>query len=77
MIHKLHQAQKIVKARRMLETAGRRDAEIQLMSPNMQPPHSDTVDISLPSVQVNWRLDTYQTLLTWDHLDNVTIAAAY
>ena len=74
MIHKLHQAQKIVKARRMLETAGRRDAEIQLMSPNMQPSHSDTVDISLPSVQVNWRLDT---LLMWDHLDNVTIAAAY
>ena len=29
-----------VKARRMLETAGRRDAEIQLMSPNMQPSHS-------------------------------------
>ena len=43
----------------MLEHAGRRDAEIQLIAPNMQPSHSDTPDISLSSAQVNRRQDTY------------------
>ena len=48
VIHNLYQAQKIVKARRMLEHAGRRDAEIQLIAPSMQPSHSDTADTFCP-----------------------------